>query len=142
LASLVFILFIPPVAAQKAKLSNTLLWRITGKAGAKPSYLFGTMHVKDRRVFQFSGSLYHSLQKAEGFAMEIDPDEAMAALFKTFSDPDTTALLRDEMKGEDFEKVAGDLKSSAYRPTALQKNKPGFTRWAANTTRAPSRTIW
>ncbi len=31
--------------AQSVKLSNTLLWKITGKGLSKPSYLFGTLHM-------------------------------------------------------------------------------------------------
>lgn len=61
--------------AQIAK-TNTLLWRITGNALSKPSYLFGTMHVTDSKAFHFQDSLYRFLETAEAFAMEVHPDSA------------------------------------------------------------------
>lgn len=58
--------------AHAQKSMNHLLWRISGKGLDKPSYLFGTMHLTDRRLFQFTDSLYHALEHAEGFAAELD----------------------------------------------------------------------
>lgn len=105
------ILFTLSTNAQKTSLPNTLLWRISGKGLSKPSYLFGTMHVQDRRVFQFSDSLYHFLESVDGYAMEIDPNAAMTALLKTISEPDTTAFLKDEMSKGDFKKIAAGLEA-------------------------------
>ena len=65
-------LFFKKLAAQDTS-SKTLLWRISGSGLQKPSYLYGTMHLKDRRLFFFGDSVYKSLEASEGFAMEIDP---------------------------------------------------------------------
>ena len=105
-----FLFFILSASAQSGDLPNTMLWRIS-KEGFMPSYLFGTAQLKDRRVFRFSDSLYHFLQKADGFAAELDPDEAMTELFKTFGAPDTSGLLKDAMKEDDFKKIAGELEA-------------------------------
>src|SRR5919107_115392 len=88
--------------AQSSKLPSTFLWRITGRGLQQPSYLFGSIHVKDRRVFQFTDSLYHFLETVDGYAMEIDPDETMAAVFKTIGEPDNSPLLKDELPPADF----------------------------------------
>ena len=48
---------------QPGKLSNTLLWRISGNGLTRPSYLFGTMHLTDKRIFYFGDSLYKALNK-------------------------------------------------------------------------------
>src|SRR5688500_10742390 len=96
-------------AAQKPSYPNTLLWRISGKGLSKPSYLFGTMHLADRRLFHFSDSLYHYLEKADGYAMEVDPEEIMSALMETLSAPDTSSYLHTGMDKKDFKKVAADL---------------------------------
>ncbi|HEY1869974.1 MAG TPA: TraB/GumN family protein, partial [Chitinophagaceae bacterium] len=56
--------------------NNSLLWRISGNGLSKPSYLFGTMHVYDKRAFNFKDSLYIFLEQAEGFALEFNPDSA------------------------------------------------------------------
>src|SRR6185503_11936797 len=57
---------------QAPKLANTLLWRISGNGLSTPSYLYGTMHLTDKKVFQLGDSLYKSIEQAEGFAGELD----------------------------------------------------------------------
>ncbi len=59
---------------------HTLLWRISGKGLQKPSYLYGTMHLNDKRLFLFDDSVYRAIEKTEGLAIEVNPDE-MAAYF-------------------------------------------------------------
>ncbi len=49
--------------------AHTLLWRITAKNGQPPSYLFGTMHLADKRLFNFDDSVYHAIEKSEGLAI-------------------------------------------------------------------------
>lgn len=68
---LVFMLSCSVTFAQQ-KWPATLLWRISGNGLQKPSYLFGTMHLQDKRLFNFTDSLYQFLEKAEGFAIEIN----------------------------------------------------------------------
>lgn len=72
--------FISLSSFSQSKWPTTLLWRISGKGLQKPSYLYGTMHLQDKRLFQFGDSLYHALEKTEGFAMEIDPSELMDSI--------------------------------------------------------------
>ncbi|SKC95258.1 Uncharacterized conserved protein YbaP, TraB family [Chitinophaga ginsengisegetis] len=54
-----------------------LLWRIDGPGLQAPSYLFGTMHLTDRRVFEFSDSVLTALRNTSAFAMEVDMDSMM-----------------------------------------------------------------
>jgi uncharacterized protein YbaP (TraB family) len=61
--------------AQNSKWPKTLLWQITGNGLQKPSYLFGTMHLQDKRIFNLGDSLYYYFGKADGFAIEIDFNE-------------------------------------------------------------------
>lgn len=58
--------------SQETRLDNTLLWRISGKGLSKPSYLYGTMHLMDKRVFNIGDSVYKAIEKTEGFAAELD----------------------------------------------------------------------
>lgn len=58
--------------AQDTKNSSTLLWRISGNNLKKPSYLYGTMHLTDKRVFMLGDSVYNALEQSEGFAAELD----------------------------------------------------------------------
>ncbi|HSC37079.1 MAG TPA: TraB/GumN family protein, partial [Chitinophagaceae bacterium] len=105
-----------PGAAQAKKYPPTLLWRITGKSMSKPSYLFGTMHVTDRRVFYFGDSLYSSLEKADGYAMEVNPDTAVAALVRSILAKDTSGLLKDAMDNAAFSKMAKRLETELGVP--------------------------
>lgn len=64
--------------AQHNNRSNyQLLWRINGPGMQEPSYLFGTMHLKDSRVFEFSDSVLMALRNTRSFAMEVDMDSIM-----------------------------------------------------------------
>jgi len=56
---------------------KTLLWRISGNGFTKPSYLYGTMHTGDKRVYYLGDSVYSGIAFCEGFAMEIDPGEGI-----------------------------------------------------------------
>ncbi|MFN8277045.1 MAG: TraB/GumN family protein [Chitinophagales bacterium] len=58
---------------------HALLWKISGPGINKPSYLYGTMHTTDSRVFQFSNQVDPAFKSARRFAMELNPDEAFNA---------------------------------------------------------------
>jgi uncharacterized protein YbaP (TraB family) len=102
--------------AQQKTYPQTLLWRIAGNNLSQPSYLYGTMHVTDKRVFYFGDSLYSCLEKAQGFAMEINPDSAIGALFRSLLSPDTTGLLKDAVNAKEFSKVAKRLETELGVP--------------------------
>lgn len=53
---------------------NTFLYRITGNGLTKPSFLFGTVHLRDSRLFNFQDSLYSFIKQCDVFANEVDPD--------------------------------------------------------------------
>lgn len=78
---------------------RTLLWRITGNGLSHPSYLYGTMHLMDKRLFQFGDSLYSSLEKVDGFAAEIEFEEMMDSAFaKSVANVQNDLLSDDEVK--------------------------------------------
>ena len=58
---------------------NSLLWRISGKNLPEPSYLYGTMHSSDSRVFHFADSVLPAFEQCEAFAMEVVVDETFQA---------------------------------------------------------------
>lgn len=69
-------------SAQSSPWPSTLLWRISGNGLTQDSYLFGSMHLQDKRIFHLSDSLYYYLEKAEGFAMEIDVHEYLDSILQ------------------------------------------------------------
>lgn len=75
-------LFITAGFSQDIRYENKLLWEITTKGQKKKSYLFGSFHTNDKRVFQLSDSTYLALNNAEIIAMETD-------IYAMFKDWDT-----------------------------------------------------
>src|ERR1700694_2463513 len=62
--------------AQKTRLPAknypSLLWEISCNGLARPSYLFGTMHVSSKMVFHLSDSFYMGIRNADVVALETD----------------------------------------------------------------------
>lgn len=52
-----------------------MLWRITPPHGGPDSYLFGTMHVRDLRAFEWLETAQNHLAQCEVFATEFDFNE-------------------------------------------------------------------
>ncbi len=55
--------------------TNSLLWEITKKGIKKPSYLYGTIHIQDKRAFAFEQIVYDKFNSCEAYAMEALIDE-------------------------------------------------------------------
>lgn len=66
---------------------NALLWEVKSKDGKTISYLYGTMHLMDAKLFYFPKKLEKLLLKSDVLCMEIanvnDPDLSPDALFMT-----------------------------------------------------------
>lgn len=67
---------------------KSLYWEISGNGLTKKSYLYGTMHVKDKRVFQFKEGVINSLDNADYLLLElnldsINPIQLIASLLMT-----------------------------------------------------------
>jgi uncharacterized protein YbaP (TraB family) len=60
--------------AKKAeKKYQGLLWEITGNGLARPSYLFGTMHVSNKLAFHLADSFFTALKSVDMVALETNP---------------------------------------------------------------------
>lgn len=57
----------------KATKYPSLLWEIRSKGLTRPSYLFGTMHVSSKMVFNLSDSFYLGIKNAQVVALETNP---------------------------------------------------------------------
>ena len=66
---------------------NSLLWEISGRGLAKPSYLFGTIHLICPTDFSLSDSLKSTLLRTQQVALEMDMDDPgmMAGMMKTMN---------------------------------------------------------
>src|ERR1700755_1313572 len=60
----------------------SLFWEITGNGLAKPSYLFGTMHVSSKMVFHLPDSFYMGIKNVDVVALETNPESWQEDLVK------------------------------------------------------------
>lgn len=70
-----FIFLIQFSFAQEIVVENQLLWEISGNGLKKKSYLYGSFHTNDKRVFKLSDSTYFALNKANAIVLETDVTE-------------------------------------------------------------------
>ncbi len=107
---------------------NTLLWEISGKKLAVPSYLFGTFHLICKDDIPFGIQLKTAVQSVKEIYMELDMDDPatmMGGLFLMNMRGDTT--LRKLYTEAEYKKVELFFKDSLHTPlTMFQKMKPFF----------------
>ncbi|MCB0633672.1 MAG: TraB/GumN family protein [Saprospiraceae bacterium] len=65
---------------------KSLLWQIEHPAVDRPSFLFGTMHVRDQQAFSYLQTVYAHLQQCDALAAEYDLSRQAT--------PDLSAVLR------------------------------------------------
>lgn len=63
------------LSAQQAAKYDALLWRISGNGLAKPSHLYGTMHVSSKVAYYMSEEFFSALSTADMVALETDPGQ-------------------------------------------------------------------
>jgi uncharacterized protein YbaP (TraB family) len=82
LAFICFVLTSLMVNGQAPQNENELLWEISGNGLKVKSYLFGSLHSNDKRLFKLSDSTYYAMSKAGTIVLETD-------VFSLFSQLDT-----------------------------------------------------
>lgn len=127
--SLIFLLFVFSffsLWAQNKPWPNTLLWKISGKGLQKPSYLFGTMHLQDKRIFNLGDSFYHHFERAEGFAIEVDFREYLdSMLTKGFQLAEDKRLQDEDIEEVKEARIVVDSAASVELPPPPSGNPPG-----------------
>lgn len=119
--SLILILFTLSVFPQ------SLLWKVTGKDLKEPSYLYGSIHIQDQRVFSFDTTVLTALYSCDAFAMEILMDEIDAADAKAFTYMPKGKLLSEMMSESDFHKLDSVCKKKIHTSAYLLNTiKPFF----------------
>jgi uncharacterized protein YbaP (TraB family) len=117
---LVLTVFALSVSAQYA---NTRLWKISGKELLKPSYLFGSMHIDDERIFNFSDSLFYKLAECDVFANEVSYDSVVKFLYQTI-DSKLQQRIEKEYFGADEEVLDEISQSTGLDKVSLKKLSP------------------
>jgi uncharacterized protein len=116
--------------AQKGKqkpLEKSLLWEISGNGLAKPSYLYGTIHMICKDDASLGDSLIAAIQRSDRVYFEVDMDNLMEMVMalKDFKMRNDTTL-SDLLSKEDYEKVKRymESKSSLLPFSKLETFKP------------------
>ncbi|BDS12075.1 TraB/GumN family protein [Aureispira anguillae] len=87
------------------KKKNTLLWEISGKNVQAPSYLFGTMHVRDNRAFRKIDFLKSCIENCAAFAAEFDLKDADLAQLQQASKLPNGKTLQDFLNPKIYQKL-------------------------------------
>lgn len=104
-----------------------LLWEITGNGLNVPSYLYGTVHLRDPRVFNLGDSVYYAIHSSPLFALEIDMDSVQIYLCRQLSLADNDSsktdnlidkTVKDKEKTERYFKK-GDRSGSVKKPASF-----------------------
>ncbi|MBS1600443.1 MAG: TraB/GumN family protein [Bacteroidetes bacterium] len=104
-------------SSQAQKIPNSLLWRISGNGLQKPSYLYGTLHLTDERIFNFGDSLYSAIEKSDGFAIEVNPDDMTPYIVDLVKrEIKNGKLIKDMMNEKEFKKYSTQLSKKLNKP--------------------------
>lgn len=126
---IIFLAFAFPAFSQIEKPNYSLLWEISGNGLPQSSFLFGTVHLRDERVFEFPDSLMLAIEQCSAFAMEVHPDSAISyVLDKSLNNMDTSELMQflDRDNYEDVEQMINDELSGSL-DSLLRKKKTNIT---------------
>ncbi|OQP39929.1 hypothetical protein A4H97_17065 [Niastella yeongjuensis] len=110
--------FVFTCSYSQQSLPKTLLWRITGKGLTEPSYLYGTMHLTDKRLFNLGDSVYRAIEKSDGLAIELNPDEMAAYYVNKSLDEAEGAQLKKILSEKDYNKYSDALSKKFKKPAA------------------------
>src|SRR5687767_1480532 len=121
LCTILSFFFVSDLIAQSTKKTPkypSLFWEITGNGLKKPSYLFGTMHVSSKMVFNLSDSFYSAIRSADVVALETNPESWQEDMFNFNFENDFSSTSYPWAKGlvhtpEDFLTI-NTLKFSKY----------------------------
>jgi uncharacterized protein YbaP (TraB family) len=115
LKCIVFLLISHSGFSQTIDEGHQLLWEISGNGLTEKSYLFGSFHTNDRRVFNLTDSTYHALNNVEAIALETN-------VFSLFEDWDT----REGTVSVKYDKNGNPYTASNRSTTTLYGDEDGM----------------
>ncbi len=105
------------VGVQSASNNESLLWRVS--ANNKSSYLYGTMHTRDRRVFRFADSVAPCLNSVPYFALEQRLDTLMGVLIDQLIDTTSGLRISDVLTKAQIDSLAPSIAEQLGLPLEL-----------------------
>jgi uncharacterized protein YbaP (TraB family) len=105
----------------------SLLWRISGNGLVQPSYLYGTLHSKDARVFEFHDSVMAVFDSSKAFAMEIEMESGLYTNIFTLMVEDKNYDLKTYLSTAEYDQLERYLKREyGLKLEYFEKIKPVF----------------
>lgn len=107
---------------------NTLLWEVSGKGLAKPSYLFGSFHLLCKTDIHFSEQLLKAIKRSIEVYLELDLDDPSTLMGgMLLLNMNGGKQLKDLYSPGDYKKVEDFFKDSLKSSlTLFQSMKPAF----------------
>ena len=97
---------------------HQLLWQISGNGLKKPSYLFGSYHTNDARVFKLSDSTYSALMNVDAIVLEAD-------IYELFTEYDMR-LKHSDLKFDSNGKAYTSSKGASKTKYGNEDGRPQF----------------
>lgn len=104
-----FLITIPFQGHAQSKENYALLWEFQHPDSSKKGYLFGTMHLEDSSVFDFSDQLIPAMEESEVFAMEVHPDSIFNNLRVLLNDIDYKERYKKILGAQDYQALNDQL---------------------------------
>ena len=134
---IVFLASLGSIAAQApGPTENALLWKISGNGLARPTYLYGTIHLIPVKDFFLTDSTLSAFNRAEAVAFEFNLKKEMRII------PQLRLMLKTRMRGdttlgmllssEDYEFVKEKLRNKRIPVRIIERLKPMFISDLAN----------
>lgn len=99
-----------------------LFWKISGNGLENPSYVYGTMHTSDERVFDFQDGVIEALESVDHVALELNMDsinQMKVAQMLVMDDGSTLKSLLDE---EEYKIVEDFFRDSLQMPLEMMQS--------------------
>lgn len=110
--------------AQTNNDNKSILWEIKGNGLSKPSYLFGTIHITNKDVFNFPDSVFAKIAKCDVTAFEINLDSSSADVIAIIEKKAKRKLLNDFFDNEEIETLKQNLDKQNIKIDNIEKKSP------------------
>ncbi len=87
------------------KKKKTLLWKLEREKNVSPSYVFGTMHVRDQRAFKYKELVENKILECDAFAAEMNLEEVDQMFMAESMDLPEGQTLSSVLKPKIYEKT-------------------------------------
>ena len=114
------VLIAPTLFSQENE--QSLLWEISGNGLKHPSYLYGTIHIADERVFTFKEEVMNAFKSCNAFAMELEIEGVIKSDLLQKLIMDSSYTIQSLLSPEDY-KLVSDFFRDSLKQNILMFNK-------------------